>query len=465
MSRNSSRKVKKFKKKRKASLIRGKANLGFLLVILLIIFLGASLGFGQLKAGFPEPSPYYGYLCCDSGDGEKCTTNPSLTLVARVKGVVTEYQLLKTQTRLTEGAYHLSPIDPNDIISGVKPGEFVYVNAASEEIWDKAPWFYNETCGEIHGGIKLNPMDTIFKKNFKKYGLDPKEVCLAIPDDELIYVCTKGCDANPDKGDDGIFNAYFRTRDLPIPGIPDAIKNCDKPTWEEIQEFEQRIINLPSPSIKPDLQFETFYVENEVPVSNWLSPFCKPAVYLYPEKTSHVSVRVQPAGKMLLTIPQYPLDGWSVTAKPNGDIFIGNTKFDYLFYEAAIADESIILPDKGFVREYNSLSKFLPALVRTLGLNVKETEQFSEYWLKVLPLASYYQIKIIDQSILGRLSPIYLIPAPQTSIRVTLHFTPLEQKVDLKEPELVTPLRRGFTMVEWGGIYKRDSDHPFSCLM
>ena len=46
-------------------------------------------------------------------------------------------------------------------------------------------------------------------------------------------------------------------------------------------------------------------------------------------------------------------------------------------------------------------------------------------------------------------------PAPDTTIRVFMVFTPLDEAVDIPEEQQLqmpeTPVRTGFTVVEWGG--------------
>ena len=450
--------------KNKRLLGRGKAGFGVLAVLAVIGALSIALVFGLQQLSPYEPQLVGSYLCCDSGSGELCRPNTAVNLNVKVKNVDTNYQLLKTGVKFEEGFRHLEPVLQPGYVNPVLPtGQYVYLNIVSEN--PDAQLAYVRPLGGPHmcasrasNEERQNPMDTIFGPNLQNG-------CEAIPDDELIYVCTKGCEANPLNGDNGIYDVYFRANDLANHGIPDAIKNCAVPEETEASTSGQRIISLPSPSDKPNLQLETFYVENDAIVASWVSPYCKPAVYLYPQKESDIHVRVEPLGKMLITIPTYPKDGWKVKAYPNGDIFHEGLRFDYLFYEASIPDELIILPKEGYVVSYDSLSIFIPDLVSKLGLNEKETRQFTEYWVKVLPKSPYYQIKIVEQSVLGKISPLYIIPSPQTSIRVTLHFTPLEAEAELPEPNLVTPERKGFTVSEWGGIFKRDAAHPFSCFM
>ena len=440
------------------SINRGVANFELLMILAMIALFSMAIVFGFQQFPSTDNQLPPGYSCCDSGNGALCTPNADKKLILKLNSNNTEYRLLKTGVKFIEGIIHLEPLIASNVVTSLPVGQFVYINNVSGKIKQQDSYVKTDGLCRIHGE-RQDPMDIVYARNFP-------EGCEAIPDEEVVYVCTKGCEINQQVGVNWEFDAYFRSSDIETPGIPEAIKNCEGPTDAEITYGAQKIINLPSPlGKKQELQLETFYAESDNVIANWLSPYCKPAVYLYPKKESDIHVRVEPLGKMLLTIPEYPQAGWKVRARPNGDIFYNGTRFDYLFYEASIPDEVVTLPEEGYVIDYASLPEFIPDLVSKLGLNEKETRQFTEYWVKVLPKSPYYQIKIIEQSVLGKISPLYIIPSPQTSIRVTLHFTPLETMVNLPIPKFVTPIRDGFTLVEWGGIFKRDAAHPFSCFM
>ena len=47
--------------------------------------------------------------------------------------------------------------------------------------------------------------------------------------------------------------------------------------------------------------------------------------------------------------------------------------------------------------------------------------------------------------------PLELSVDPDTLIRVLMQYKPLDKYMKVKEQELVTPDRNGFTVVEWGG--------------
>ena len=60
----------------------------------------------------------------------------------------------------------------------------------------------------------------------------------------------------------------------------------------------------------------------------------KPAVYLYPESSINVNVKLALRGPLTFSIPNYnPNNGWNVTANPNGTITSTGENYDYLFWE------------------------------------------------------------------------------------------------------------------------------------
>ena len=47
--------------------------------------------------------------------------------------------------------------------------------------------------------------------------------------------------------------------------------------------------------------------------------------------------------------------------------------------------------------------------------------------------------------------PLEITPKPDSVIRVMMEWKGLNKKVEVKEQTLTTPVREGFTVVEWGG--------------
>jgi hypothetical protein len=176
----------------------------------------------------------------------------------------------------------------------------------------------------------------------------------------------------------------------------------------------------------------------------------KPAVYLYPEKEMNVNVNVEVNGKLTFTEPEY-ITGWNVNVKPDGLI---DGKYDYLFYEANL--NKIELPEEGWIVQFGKLENWLDEYLPQLGLNKKETEQFKEYWLKDLKKANYYEIKLLENNFLEENMKLKISPAPQTVLRLNFYFKPAFEKRDIKSPTINKVERKGFTVIEWGGINASD---------
>jgi len=179
----------------------------------------------------------------------------------------------------------------------------------------------------------------------------------------------------------------------------------------------------------------------------------KPAIYLYPETTQKIDVSLNINGEMTESIPKYN-QGWSVTVTPDGKI---NEKFDYLFYEAKLSN-LCDLPEEGWLVPYDRLEEWFDKYLILLGLNKNEASDFKNYWLNKLKTTEYYIIKVLDRQFVDRNLSLNVKPIPQTVIRVILYFEATDQFRKIKEPDTVTPERKGFTLVEWGGIAEDMND-------
>jgi len=172
----------------------------------------------------------------------------------------------------------------------------------------------------------------------------------------------------------------------------------------------------------------------------------KPAIYLYPVEDSQIFVKLNINGEIIEDIPEYK-DGWNVFATKEGII---EGKYDYLFYEAKL--KKISIPKEGWIVEYSELELWFNKNLKLLGLNEKETDQFKEYWLNRLEKSKYYEIKLLSNEFLYENMDLIITPEPETEIRLNFIFKPLKKNYSIKNPEIITPERNGFTVVEWGGI-------------
>lgn len=179
----------------------------------------------------------------------------------------------------------------------------------------------------------------------------------------------------------------------------------------------------------------------------------KPVIYLYPEKTTKVSVKVEPQGGLSYSDPDYG-KGWTVWADPSGKLteIISGKVYPYLFWEGR--GGLYQSPDKGWVVKQSEVSNFLDTKLSQFGLIDQEIADFKEFWLPRMQSAAYYKIGFWGNQEMNRLAPLTISPKPDTVIRILMDFTPLKQPAKVAGFSIVTPKRTGFTVVEWGGVIK-----------
>ena len=180
----------------------------------------------------------------------------------------------------------------------------------------------------------------------------------------------------------------------------------------------------------------------------------KPIIYLYPETKTDVTVKLGAPERLTASYPKYT-DGWNVTAYPNGDLIdkkSGNKLYS-LYWEGKRANSNV---DKtvGFVIKGSDAAKFLEEKLDILGLNYKEKEEFIVYWLPKLEENAYNYIYFETGAAVGKNDmSLSLSVKPDTTIRIRMLFEGLAEKKEVKEQTLVpAPARKGFTVVEWGGV-------------
>ena len=204
----------------------------------------------------------------------------------------------------------------------------------------------------------------------------------------------------------------------------------------------------------------------------------KPAIYLYPEKPTRLQVILNPAGELTITDPPYdPETGWEILAHPNGTLEpitynLEPRTYPYLFYEAKL--EKVFIKPEGFIISGHNLVNFFKGTFPKLGLNQKETQDFIDYWMTRLnENQPYYFIHFLDEAQIEELEPLEITCSdtlisrspdtlnqpitdncqPTTTIRLRPYFKPLQKWAEIVPQTLPSPPpRKGFTLVEWGGI-------------
>lgn len=181
----------------------------------------------------------------------------------------------------------------------------------------------------------------------------------------------------------------------------------------------------------------------------------KPVIYLYPKTKTLVSVRVKVPGKIAVSIPHYPTEGWKdIEANPDGNLKYKNKTYHELFYESDI--KPISAPDSGIIVKRENLQESLKEITFKLGLNQIEQREFLAYWIPSLEELNtpFVQVSVFDRESKELIDHVDITPKPDTFIQFIMYFKGLKEKTEIKPlllPEDITA-RKGFTVVEWGGI-------------
>lgn len=176
----------------------------------------------------------------------------------------------------------------------------------------------------------------------------------------------------------------------------------------------------------------------------------KPIIYLYPEQTTEVTVKLGYPEKLTTTYPDYA-DGWKVLAEPSGaltDLKTGRSQYA-LYWEGS--NYFARIHDKGFVIKGEDTAKFLEEKLSILGLSEREANEFIIYWLPKMQHNPYNYIYFATPEEINEYMPMEVTPQPDTIIRVMMEFKPLQFNMDMQEQTLPMVRRKGFTVVEWGG--------------
>ena len=179
----------------------------------------------------------------------------------------------------------------------------------------------------------------------------------------------------------------------------------------------------------------------------------KPMIYLYPDSAMPVDVRIGPVSSLAMAYPKDDSGMWQVQAYPDGRLVERKTgkEFYGLYWEGK--NWTPPSSDTGVVVRGSEFPRALDSLLELKGLNYRERQECVTFWMHSLVNSPWVMIQFFDQEF-AKAHPLDISPAPTTLLRVALSFRTLTEPVSLHPPVLVKPLRRGFTVVEWGGQIK-----------
>lgn len=175
----------------------------------------------------------------------------------------------------------------------------------------------------------------------------------------------------------------------------------------------------------------------------------KPVIYLYPQIRQQVSVELKLNGELTSVYPEYS-DGWNVIAEPDGTLVdpISGREYYCLYWEGISNAEYDL--SKGFVIAGEDTAEFLEDSLAKLGLTEKEANEFIIYWLPRMEGNNYNLISFQNDAYTDA-AELIIEPKPDTLIRVFMAWKAVDEPIDIEPQELSSPIRSGFTAVEWGG--------------
>ncbi|MDR2909039.1 MAG: hypothetical protein LBU86_04065 [Oscillospiraceae bacterium] len=177
----------------------------------------------------------------------------------------------------------------------------------------------------------------------------------------------------------------------------------------------------------------------------------KPVIYLYPDKTQDVSVKLYFDGVIDYTYPAYN-GGWNVTASPDGTLInkADGSEHYYLFWDGTSRFNDWDFSE-GFVVKGTDVEGFLRDVLPKLGLIPREYNDFITYWAPEMRKNAYNLITFSTEQY-EAIASLNISPAPDTMLRVHMVYKPIPAPIAIKAQTFpAPPARSGFTAVEWGG--------------
>jgi len=176
----------------------------------------------------------------------------------------------------------------------------------------------------------------------------------------------------------------------------------------------------------------------------------KPVVYLYPQVPTVISVKV--GADVTMSDPEYPAGGWqNVLAQSNGQLSYKDKAYESLFWEGT-GYGSYPAITSGTVVKHDDAAATIRRQLFEQGLSAKETNDFMDFWESKIPNKPYVRLTWLNTAQMNTLAPLSVYPKPDTLIRVFLDMDGLGQPIKLPAQKLSSTFRKGFTVVEWGGL-------------
>ena len=229
------------------------------------------------------------------------------------------------------------------------------------------------------------------------------------------------------------------------------VKRDEEPSHSEDTRSLDIVSTEPMSSSSLEIYYPVCKIETKAGKSLDLDVLSKPVLYLYPEAETEVTVRLEYKGRLTCTYPAPDPDGaWHVTARPDGTLTDRQGwEYSYLFWEGA-SDGTPPDFSRGFVVRGSDTAAFLREKLAYMGLTPREYNEFIVYWLPRMQDNPWNLIAFQGRNYTDS-APLTVTPRPDSILRVFMAYRPLNAPVSVPLQELTPFVRRGFTLVEWGG--------------
>jgi hypothetical protein len=178
---------------------------------------------------------------------------------------------------------------------------------------------------------------------------------------------------------------------------------------------------------------------------------CKPIIYLYPENEMDVEVKLDFEGEHPFLYPEYK-DGWKCTASPNGDLKIGESTYNYLFWEVNQPDHlSTADLNEGFIVKGENSISFLESKLNAAGFTSKEKADFITFWGPRIQKNELNFVRFEFNEVCDKFATLSVSPTPDNVYRLYIFFSPIDEAFEVVEQQIPKLNRDGFTVLEWGG--------------
>lgn len=178
----------------------------------------------------------------------------------------------------------------------------------------------------------------------------------------------------------------------------------------------------------------------------------KPVIYLYPETTTNVSVKLNYYGDVFASYPEI-WTGWNVIAKPNWTLInkSDNKEYSYLFREWKPAKKINYDWSTWFLVKWTETREFLQEKLAKIWLEPKEYNEFIVYWYPKMMNNKYNLVHFARCEEYGKYAELDITPKPDSILRVFMVYKPIDEEIEIKPQEFEKFERQGFSVIEWGG--------------